>query len=319
MQYRQLGNTGIEVSEIGFGAWGIGGDAYGPTDDAESKLALETAYANGINFYDTADIYGDGHSEELIGKVFEHVRHEVVIATKGGSLYHTQPPAPQDFSPEHLRSALEASLRRLKTDYIDVYQLHSPPYYWVDAAVDTLCEFQKEGKIKHIGVSLNSPEDYEDVITKLDVGIIQTNFSMIDQRAVELGLLYECKSNSIGVIARTPLCFGFLATPFYPNETEFAEGDHRNNWSRDQMILWESGRSKLSRPLSWRWMNGDEMTTAQLALGFVLAHDAIATTIPGMMRVEEVLENIRACALPDNEVQEIREIYNQHEFFLGER
>jgi len=83
MKYRPLGNTGIEVSEIGFGAWGIGGDAYGPTDDNESKLTLEAAYANGINFYDTADIYGDGHSEELIGKVFEKVRHEIVIATKG--------------------------------------------------------------------------------------------------------------------------------------------------------------------------------------------------------------------------------------------
>lgn len=309
MKYRQLGNIGIEVSEIGFGAWGIGGDAYGPTDDAESKLTLETAYANGINFYDTADIYGDGHSEELIGKVFEKVRHEIVIATKGGSLYHTKPPAPQDFSPEHLRSALEASLRRLRTDYIDVYQLHSPPVESIPDAVSALFGFKREGKIRAIGVSLNNPNDSFN-INVVGIDIVQTNFSMIDQRAHYKGL-FECcfdEEPKIGVIARTPLCFGFLSE----SVGILQDGDHRLNWSEQQISKWRLSTAYFEHLYGNR-------THSQFALGFVLSHNAISTTIPGMMRVEEVLENIRACALSDDEVQEIREIYNQHEFFLGER
>jgi len=310
MKYRQLGNTGIEVSEIGFGAWGIGGDSYGPTDDAESKLTLETAYANGINFYDTADIYGDGHSEELIGQVFEKVRHEIVIATKGGSLYHTVLPAPQDFSPEHLRSALEASLRRLKTDYIDVYQLHSPHLESIPDALATLLSFRNEGKIRQIGVSLNSPQDYDDAITELAVSVIQTNFSMIDQRA--LIALDVCEESGVGVIARTPLCFGFLSDVLKGyTGLKMDKDDHRRHWSNKQIKVWAEA------PMLFEHIQGSK-TAAQLALGFCLSHDAISTTIPGMMHVEEVLENVRSVALSDDEVEEIREIYNNHEFFLGE-
>jgi len=307
MKYRQLGNTGIEVSEIGFGAWGIGGDAYGPTKDKESKRTLEAAYANGINFYDTADIYGDGHSEELIGKVFEKVRHEVVIATKGGSLYHTTPPAPQDFSPEHLRSALEASLRRLRTDYIDVYQLHSPPVEMVASALSLMMTFKDEGKIRSIGISLDSPYDFRFVDC---IEVIQTNFSMIDQRARDNELFDKAVHLGIGVIARTPLCFGFLSNVLKGYIGSMGKDDHRRHWSNRQIKVWADA------PMLFEHLEGNR-TAAQLALGFVLAHDAISTTIPGMMHVEEVLENIRSVALSDDEVEEIREIYNQHEFFLG--
>jgi len=309
VNYRQLGNTSIEVSEIGFGAWGIGGDAYGPTDDHESKRTLEAAYANGINFFDTADIYGDGRSEELIGKVFEHVRHEVVIATKGGSLYHTQPPAPQDFSPAYLRSALEASLRRLRTDYIDVYQLHSPPVEMIHDAISVLMDFQEEGKIRSIGVSLNSPDDYNYVLGESSTTIVQTNFSMVDQRAFYNHLL---SMYSMGIIVRTPLCFGFLSGNVTQWSNRNTPADHRNNWSYKQLDLWEDS------PQLFEHLKGNR-TAAQLALGFCLSHDAVSTTIPGMMHVDEVLENVKACVLSDDEVQEIREIYNQHEFFLGER
>ena len=127
MKYRKLGNTGLEVSEIGFGAWGIGGDSYGTVDDDVSRKALRFAYDQGITLFDTSDIYGSGHSEELIGQVLKDVRGRIVIASKVGTLPHFGFTMPQDFSVKHIREALEASLRRLQSEYVDLYQLHSPP------------------------------------------------------------------------------------------------------------------------------------------------------------------------------------------------
>ena len=131
MKYRELGATGINVSEIGFGAWGIGGKhsnvvAYGEVDDKESIKALRLAYDRGVNFFDTSDLYGNGHSEKIISKAFREIRDKIIIASKGGTLPHTGLFMPQDFSENYLNKAIEKSLKRLRTDYIDIYQLHSP-------------------------------------------------------------------------------------------------------------------------------------------------------------------------------------------------
>ena len=157
MKYRKLGQTGIEISEIGFGAWGIGGNAggaagYGATDDRESKAALRRSFELGVTFYDTSDLYGFGHSESLIGEVFKGAREKVVMATKVG--FHS-PHEPQDFSSAHLRRSLEASLKRLQTDYLDLYQLHNPPVELLEREEEilkTLEAMKREGKIRAFGI-----------------------------------------------------------------------------------------------------------------------------------------------------------------------
>src|ERR1700741_5386435 len=164
MRYRTLGSTGIRISEIGFGTWGLGGAAqgavaYGATQDEQSIRALRAAYDRGVNFFDTADFYGFGHSEKVLGEALRGVRDKVVIATKGGLLDAT---GAQDFSPAHLRSALDASLQRLGTDYVDLLQLHSPPIDLLvrqSEAIECLQALQREGKVRAFGVSVRSPDD----------------------------------------------------------------------------------------------------------------------------------------------------------------
>jgi len=323
MNYRQLGNTGITVSEIGMGCWGIGGDSYGKTDDITSMETLFTAHYNGINFFDTADTYGNGHSEELIGDVFHSMnnRKDIVIATKGGCLphtHHTKPPMPQDFSEKHLRGALEGSLRRLKTEYIDVYQLHSPPEDTMDDALDVLDVFKQEGLIRFSGISLNSPTD--NGLRRLPGGIIQANFSMIDQRIADrcpdcgtYSLLDHCNDWGVGFIARTPFNFGFLSA-FTTAGAKFHSGDHRSSWSQEQIDVWAESPYLFNALLH-------ERTHAQLALSFCLSHP-ISTVIPGMMTPEEVIENTKSTSLPplsESELSAIKEIYNSHTFFIKEQ
>ena len=126
MRYHAVGTSDVKVSEIGFGTWGLGGDSYGRVDDAQSRRVLEAAFEHGVTFYDTSDLYGAGHAERVLGEALQPVRDHIVIATKGGLLPHTGFTMPQDFSPRHLRAALMRSLDRLRTDHVDLYQLHSP-------------------------------------------------------------------------------------------------------------------------------------------------------------------------------------------------
>jgi aryl-alcohol dehydrogenase-like predicted oxidoreductase len=193
----------------------------------------------GVTFYDTSDLYGYGHSESLIGAVFKDLRAEVVIASKVGYLKSY---GPQDFSPEYIRKSLEGSLRRLQTDYIDLYQLHDPPMDLLEndeRILDTLHSLKQEGKVRAFGVSLRSPGDGLVAIQKLGLWCMQVNFNMVDQRAMENGLMALCESEGVGFICRTPLCFGFLTGKYDP-ETKFAAYDHRSAWSPEQVALWAS-------------------------------------------------------------------------------
>lgn len=320
MKYRLLGKTGLRVSEIGFGAWGIGGIhrgamGYGPTDDEQSKGALRRAFECGINFYDTADLYGFGHSEELIGEVFQDVRDKVVITSKVGIL---DPAGTQNFSPKHIRDSLERSLRRLRTDYLDLYQLHDPPVELLlekSSILEILCGFQKEGKIRTFGVSLRSPEDGLTALRKLPIPSLQFNFNLVDQRAIENGLMDLCRQQQVGVISRTPLCFGFLADPSLKGQ-DFDTQDHRGRWSRDQLNLWADASSLFSAV-----MDSQYQTAAQSALRFCLSFRAVSTVIPGMLREDEVDENVLASdmgSLEPAELAKIDKIYKDHVFFLGQ-
>lgn len=319
MKYRTLGNTGLQVSEIGFGTWGIGGSSngsvsYGPTDDAESRKALERAFDLGVTFYDTADLYGYGHAEALLGATFKHVRDRIVIASKGGFLNQN---GNQDFSATHIRKSIEASLKRLQCDYIDLYQLHDPPISLLDedpTICEALCVLKKEGKIRAYGISLRAPEDGLVAVGRLGFDVVQVNFNMIDQRPRENGLMDLCNKMSAGLISRTPLCFGFLSGK-YSAGMKFHSQDHRSRWSQAQIEVWANAYLLFRGDLS-----PTNDTDTQTALRYCLSYPAISTVIPGMLREGEVDENIAASklgALPAEERKKIETIYKQHNFFLG--
>ena len=319
MNFRELGKTGIKVSEIGFGAWGIGGPSrnapgYGEVDDNESIKALKYAYDNRINFFDTADLYGDGHSERIIAEAFGGLRDKIIIASKGGTLPHTGLYMPQDFSAKHLTQVLDQSLRRLKTDYIDLYQLHSPKIENIEKneCIETLKRFKKTGKIREFGVSVRSPLDAKYLIEIYDVPFVQVNLNLIDQRLITDGVMISAEENKTGLIIRTPLVFGFL-TGSLDKKTKFKENDHRSNYPIEQLTMW-SNASKLFPFLL------KDKTEAQAALRYCLDFEAVSTVIPGMMNVNEVKENLVASDLNpfSNEKHKlIMEIYehNQSKFF----
>lgn len=319
MKYRKLGCTKIEVSEIGFGAWGIGGlsngpTSYGKTNDEDSIAALRFAFDSGINFFDTSDLYGYGHSERLIGRVFKNMRKKIVIASKVGFLEHN---GPYDFSPKHIKEAIELSLRRLQTDYLDLYQLHSPPIDLVkndERIMAALINLKEQGKIRSIGISVKSPQDG---FTALELGFecIQVNFNLIDQRAIETGLFDECERRMTGIIVRTPLCFGFL-TGKYPQDIKFDSTDHRSTWSAEQIKQWSSAYKIFIDAISVK----NKLSPVDFALKFCLSFKTVSSVIPGMLNEKEVTENLKASKgnfFSQAQISKIRQIYQNNNFFLG--
>ncbi|HVM77103.1 MAG TPA: aldo/keto reductase [Candidatus Paceibacterota bacterium] len=317
MNYRTIGKTGITVSEIGFGAWGIGGEtqdganSYGKTDDAESKRALERAFELGITFYDTSNIYGYGHSEELLGEVFSKRRDKVVIAGKAGFTKHD---GPHDLSPAYLRKCLEESLRRLKTDYIDVYQLHSPPISLIEEHPECVEELQKmksEGKIRAIGISVKGPGDALPAIEKFGFESVQVNFNLIDQRALETGAFEAARKHGAGIIARTPLAFGFLTGAI--TDLHFPPHDHRSAWPERQLKLWADA------PNAFAFLRkGKDWTPTQLALKFCISFNAVSAVIPGILHPSEAEQNAAAsegALLTKQEIDAAIEVYKTREFF----
>ena len=319
MRDRKLGSTGLVVSEIGFGAWGIGGrsigeTSYGDTDDTVSLAALARALDRGITFIDTSPAYGAGHSEELIGRALAGRRHEAVVATKAG---YEDWARPADFSPAAIRRSVEASLRRLRTGHIDVLQLHNPPSE-VLARPEVrlmLSDLVSEGKIRIWGVSAKSPQMALEALRVAGAPLIQANFNMMDVRALTSGLLDEVTTRKAGFIARTPLCFGFLSGTI-GRTAVFPPGDHRLGWSRAQLDNWIDGAADMLQAVGAA--PGEE--GAQAALRFCLSFPAVTTTIPGILRPGEAEANARAGALgalPAASVEAVLEINRRREFFVA--
>jgi aryl-alcohol dehydrogenase-like predicted oxidoreductase len=319
VKYRPLGQTGLRVSEIGFGAWGIGGrtsghTSYGDTDDRVSLAALERALACGITFYDTSSAYGDGHSEVLIGRAFARRRQHVVIATKAG--YSSWNRAP-DFSPSAVIASAEASLRRLQSDYIDLLQLHNPPVPALASpelrqAFDRL---KTAGKIRAWGVSAKSPAEAIDAVSSFGAAVVQANFNMMDVRVVSGGLLDLVSKSGCGFVARTPLCFGFLSG-MIDRQTSFSPGDHRLGWSRVQLDNWIDGAIELLAAVGAT--AGAE--GARAALRFCLSFDAVSTVIPGILSPSEAEQNAAASArgpLSACAVSEVMAINARRQFFVS--
>ncbi len=320
MKYRLLGATGIAVSEIGFGAWGVGGatpgaTSYGPSDDKISLDALRAALDRGITFYDTANCYGDGHSESLLGQAFGRERDKVVIATKAGMRDYKTPA----FTGPEIASSLEGSLERLRTDYVDLLQLHGPPLDRLRAdgsIMEALARLKAEGKVRAAGISVNAPEEGIAAIEEFGFEAIQVNLNLADQRARACGLLDLARQRAVGIIARTPLCFGFLSGRL-DGQTDFDASDHRSAWPREQIETWvEAGRLFASALPG----QGDAQTRARFALGFCLSSLGVSTVIPGMMRPEHVDENAGACdyaPFSKDDMETLARLYDERSFFIG--
>jgi aryl-alcohol dehydrogenase-like predicted oxidoreductase len=319
MNYRSLGRTGLVVSEIGFGAWGIGGrtvnqTSYGDTDDRTSLAALARAHDCGITLFDTSAAYGNGHSEELIGKALSGVRHKVVLATKAGYEAWDRPP---DFSAAAIVASAERSLGRLRTDFLDLLLLHNPPLD-VLLAVDVqeaLARLVASGKIRAWGASCKGPADALEALRPGEVPVIQANFNMMDVRAVTSGLFEEVSRRNAGFIARTPLCFGFLSGTV-TRDTKFPPGDHRLGWSSAQLANWIDGARDLLEVVS----ASPGQDGVQAALRFCLAFPEVSSTIPGILTPTEASQNAAASgsgALPPDSVAAVLQVNRDRQFFVS--
>lgn len=305
MKYRVLGKTGLKVSEVGFGAWAIGGNthgnSYGPTDDKLSLAAIERALELGCNFFDTADVYGHGHSEELLGQALAGHRSEVIIATKvGGDFYHGS--ARMNFNPDYLEFALGKSCERLGSDYIDLYQLHNPPIQLIkDGRVfKTLEKLKASGKIRHYGISIHDPQEGILAMKDRELGAIQVAFNILRQEAKNQ-LFREATKNNVGIIAREPLANGFLAGKLKP-ESSFLQGDIRHNFPLDYISQLTAAADKL------RFLESNTRTLAQAGIRFVLDHKDISTVIPGAKTREQVNEDFTSSESPSLTGEELLRI-----------
>lgn len=298
MQYRILGRTGLRVSEIGLGAWAIGGPAmlgdrpigWGETDDATSLRTLEACLDVGINFIDTADVYGKGHSEELIGRAFKGKRHRVIIATKVGNRDTPERGWFKDFSRQWVTQAVEASLRRLQTDYIDLYQLHSPDrdFQYTPEVFDVFEALKRAGKIRFYGVSVGPWEHGLSVIETGRGDTLQVLFNLL-QRDAASGLFPVADQHNIGIIVRVPLASGFL-TGKYTADTRFPPDDHRSVSYPPERIRQIVTRVERIKAVAQQW--GKPL--AQLALQYCLSHSAVSTVIAGAKTPEQLRQNAAA-------------------------
>jgi len=320
VQYRTLGSTNLRVSAIGFGGWGIGGrtvgeTSYGDVDDRVSAAALDAAFASGITFFDTAPAYGNGHSEHMIGSVFADRRDQIVLATKAGQEHWGQGP---DFAAESMLCSIERSLKRLNTDYIDLLQLHNVPipYFRSNPEIaSALDQLKEDGTLRAWGLSVKSPDDALLVLEDFDIETIQLNFNMLDTRAELGGFFALARSRNIGVIARTPLCFGFLSGAI-DSDTVFPAGDHRNSWTTEQRAKWLEGTAKVMAAVDNRSPGESHSETA---LRFCLTPEVVSVVLPGILTPEEAVMNARVGHLPPLSIQSyerVLEINRSTDFFV---
>jgi len=307
MRYRKLGRTGIEVSEIGFGGWGIGG-GWGHQDDEEAIRALKRALDLGVTFFDTALGYGDGHSEHLIGQVVAGVRERVVIATKIPPKTYRWPvlphePVSETFPAAWIVECTEQSLRNLNTDYIDVQQLHAwtPPYTHQLEWYEALTRLKEQGKIRAFGVSANDWDPYGpvDLVKSGLIDSVQVIYNVFEQRPAEK-LLPAALEHNVGIIVRVPFEEGLLAGKMGPGY-RFDEGDWRAEWLTPERLQEAARRVEKLKP----FLADDRPTLAALALKFCLSHPAVSAVIPGMRRVANVEAN---CAVSDGKLLSAEEV-----------
>jgi len=317
MQYRELGRTGWKVSMVSFGAWAIGG-AWGEVDDKQSLAALDRAIDLGVNFIDTADVYGDGRSERLVAELRRRRRAEIHVASKAGRRLPSQ--TVEGYSRENLTAFVDRSLKNLATETIDLLQLHCPPneVYYRPEVFGILDDLVAAGKLRYYGVSVKSPEEGIKAMDFPNVQSVQIIFNMFRHRPAEL-FLAEAKKRRVGVLARVPLASGLL-TGKMRRDTKFESTDHRQfNRHGEQFdvgetfsgVDYETGLRAVEE-LKAICLPG--WTLTQFALRWILMHDGVTCAIPGAKRPEQAEDNCAAADLPplsEAAMDAVRRIYNQ--------
>lgn len=316
MQYRSLGRTGFHISAIGFGAWAIGG-TWGPVNDEESLKALHRALDLGVNFFDTADVYGDGHSERLLARLKRERGPIFHTATKVGR--RQSPHLSSGYSREKLTAFVEQSAKNLEVEAVDLLQLHCPPtdVYYMPEVFGVLDDLKRAGKLKHYGVSVERVEEALKSIEYPDVETVQIVFNIFRQRPAEL-LFAEAQRRKVGILARLPLSSGLLSGKMKKGQ-EFAADDHRAfnrtgaAFDRGETFSGFDFDTGVEVVEELRKLVPAGMSLAQFALRWIETHDAVTCSIPGARRPDQVAENTAACDLPPlpSEVMlRVKEIYD---------
>lgn len=318
MKYRQLGKSGIKVSEIGFGAWSIALNWWGKEiQEDEAKNMLKKAYDLGINFFETSDMYGKGKSERLIGEVFKDMRNEIVISTKYGydfenveQIGHNE--LPQKFEPTFTENALKNSLKRLQTNYVDVYGLHNPKLRHIrdDTIFQVLDKKIEEGKIKTcqvaLGPAIGWTQEGMEAMNRKNISAVQTVYNILEQTPGN-ELINNGEKKDVGILVRVPDASGLL-TGKVNADTKISEKDHRKERTREWR---KSAMEKIEqmRPIAER--NGLNIT--ELAIKFILSKKGVASILPTVVSIEEI-EMFSAMSdgnyIPASDMKEIDDLYN---------
>jgi aryl-alcohol dehydrogenase-like predicted oxidoreductase len=321
VHYRKLGNTGITVSEIGFGGWAIGGTAdaggtplgWGRTNDDESLAAIRRARELGVTFFDTANSYGFGRSESLLGIVLSRRREDVILATKVGVVRDTEGRARKDFSRAHIYHAVDGSLKRLRTDYIDLYQLHNPTLDDLrrDDLHEAMDRLQEVGKIRFWGVSITTPDEGLEIIRHGWGYTLQVLYNVLNQAPAD-GLFPLAKEKGYGIIVRVPLASGLLSGKYRP-DTVFSRDDVRQNFLTPRRLEEVLPRVDEAKSI----IGGTARSLAEGALRFTLANDAVSTVIPGAKNVRQVEMNASAdeVRIPQEVVEKLRARLGSYNFY----
>ena len=313
MHQRTLGRTGWKVSDISFGAWAIGG-AWGAVSDDDSLAALHKAIDCGVNFIDTADVYGDGRSERLVAHLRKSRKEEIIVATKAGRRLPRQ--TVEGYSRENLTAWVEDSLRNLSTDALDLLQLHCPPIEIYDRpeVFGVLDDLVAAGKIRYYGVSIEKVEEALKAIEFPNVQTVQIIFNCFRQRPAEL-FFPQAKQKQVGILARVPLASGLLTGKLRRDST-FSADDHRNfNRHGEAFDVGETFSGVdldlgLEAVEEIRALLPPGTSLAQFALRWILMFDAVTCAIPGGKRPDQVADNCRASDLPPLTPQAMAAIKN---------
>jgi len=301
MKYRALGRTGWKVSEISFGAWAIGG-AWGQVDDAESLATLHAALDGGVNFFDTADVYGDGRSERLLARLKKERKEKFYIATKAGRRLPVQTTG--GYSRKNLTAFVHRSLKNLNTDTIDLLQLHCPPaeVYYRPEVFGLLDEMVRAGKLRHYGVSVEKVEEALKAIEFPNVQSVQIIFNLFRQRPAER-FFAEAQKRKVGILARVPLASGLLSGKM-SRASRFAKDDHRNfnrhgeAFDRGETFSGVDFEMGLRAVAQLKKLVPPGASLAQFALRWILEFPAVTCAIPGAKRPAQVADNIAASDMP---------------------
>ena len=317
MQYRALGRTGWDVSAVSFGAWAIGG-SWGAVDDGESMAALHKAVDCGVNFIDTADVYGMGRSERLIARLKRERKEKIIVATKAGR--KLSPHTADGYNAANLTAFVDESLRNLETECLDLVQLHCPPVevYYRPEVFGALDDLAKAGKIRYYGVSVEKVEEGLKAIEYPGVQTVQIIFNCFRQRPAEL-FFEQAKKRRVGILARVPLASGLLSGKL-KKDSAFEADDHRSfnrrgeQFDRGETFSGVDYETALEAVEEIRKLTPAGVRMAQWALRWILMFDAVTCAIPGGKRPSQVEENCAAADLPalsEGAMAAVREIYER--------